>query len=310
MEVEENHELCNKKVAEFQELLQNMKEKYKNEIESVKNDYEMQLMGTICKACGRHLTNRDDTKPKQTGISLEQYYTEKINDLGEKYSSSNITKDLELKVYQIKEEVRKDYESEIERMREEIIAKELQRKDEEIKIVKTQLNEAHKLEIEKMWHRYEELASKEAENSMVRVKNEVILSQELEDKVKFIEQLQNEKKEILKKQQSVNEERQREQDQLRLDLNQACRKEKENMRQAFQIEIATRVETVMEEKMAVEEKLRKEIRTLREELSKMQSDTEDYEVNSSQLCIFALYSNLTRERQTLFVFIHLLLKKS
>lgn len=278
------HELCNKKVAEFQELLENMKEKYKNEIESVKSDYVTQLTETICKACGRNLTNGEDSKLKQTGISLEQYYTEKIKDLGEKYSSSNITKDLELKVYQIKEEVRKDYESEMERMREEIIAKELQRKDEEIKLVKTQLHEAHKLETEKMWQRYEELASKEAENSMVRIKNEVILSQELEDKVKLIEQLQNEKKELLKQQQSVNEERQSEQEQIRLDLNQTCKKEKENMRQAFEIEIATRVETVMEEKKVMEEKLKKEIRMLREELSKMQSDTEDYQVNI-QICL-------------------------
>lgn len=258
--------------------MENIQEKNKADMQLIKSVCESRLSDSVCRICmKKNLLNNDDNSPN---VTLEQYYSEKIQELGDKLTITNINKDLELKVYQVREEVRKDYEAELERIREDIVATELKRKDEEISRVKAQLNEAHKIETEKMWQRYDELASKEVENSVIRVKNEVYLSQELDDKVKLIEQLKKEKKELTAKQNYLAEQKQTEIDKLKSDLNKAQKKEMENMKQAFEIELKTRIETIMEERSEMEEKYRRKIDQLREEIKQIQSDSDDWQVNN------------------------------
>lgn len=255
--------------------MENIQEKNKADMQLIKSECESRLSDSVCRICmKKNLLNNDDNSPN---VTLEQYYSEKIQELGDKLTITNINKDLELKVYQVREEVRKDYEAELERIREDIVATELKRKDEEISRVKAQLNEAHKIETEKMWQRYDELASKEVENSVIRVKNEVYLSQELDDKVKLIEQL---KKELTSKQNYLAEQKQKEIDKLKSDLNKAQKKEMENMKQAFEIELKTRIETIMEERSEMEEKYRRKVDQLREEIKQIQSDSDDWQVNN------------------------------
>lgn len=258
--------------------MENVQEKNKADMQLIKSECESRLSDSVCRICmKKNLLNKDDNSPN---VTLEQYYSEKIQELGDKLTITNINKDLELKVYQVREEVRKDYEAELERIREDIVATELKRKDEEISRVKAQLNEAHKIETEKMWQRYDELASKEVENSVIRVKNEVYLSQELDDKVKLIEQLKKEKRELTAKQNYLTEQKQKEIDKLKSDLNKSQKKEMENMKQAFEIELKTRIETIMEERSEMEEKYRRKIDQLQEEIKEIQSDSDDWQVNN------------------------------
>ncbi|XP_054289575.1 A-kinase anchor protein 9-like isoform X3 [Macrosteles quadrilineatus] len=283
MESEESlHKGCEKRISDLKELLENMKEKYKVELDSVTSNCDVRLTKSVCKMCQKNLMNGEELRSKQSGITLEQYYTEKIQELGDKYPSSDVSKDLELKVYQIKEEVRKDYELELDKIREEIVAQELKRKDDEIEMIKAQLNEAHKVEIDKLWRRYEELANKEVENSVIRVKNEVILTQELEEKSKYIDQLKHDKKELLKKQNVMNEQKSKDIEQMKFNLQRAHKKEVENMKQAFEIELTTRIDTIMEEKIKMETKYKKQIEKLQEDVRRLHEVNEYLQQNKHQ----------------------------
>lgn len=194
-----------------------------------------------------------------------------LDSLNEKYST------------EIKEDVRKEYEHELEHVCDEILTYALKIKDNEINTIKNQLNEAHKIQLEKLRARFQELASKEAEKSLSSVKNEVMFAQEIKEKIKIIENFKIENKNFECKIKCVAEQKEKEMKELKAKLIQVHKKEVEHLKQAFEIELSTRVETVLEEKVNTEGKLKKQLEAIEEELKRVKCERIEFQVRL--LCI-------------------------
>ncbi|KAG8311888.1 hypothetical protein J6590_034479 [Homalodisca vitripennis] len=252
---EKLHERCEKKIEELKEELKTLQERCKTDVESLSSQYPDEF---ICKLCRKKLTAYRKDEYGQPGDN-----------------SCDLDSDLDLKVYQIKEEVRKDYETEIEKIKEDIIEQVLKSKDEEIEVIRSQLNKKHKMEVEKFQLRYDEMAKREVENSALLVKNEVFMSHELKEKTKHNEQLKRKLK-------VLSEQKENEMEKLKSELVKAHKKEVENMKQAFEIEMTTRIGAILEEKTDMEDKFRKQVEKMQKSIMELHLEKDHWQACQDQ----------------------------
>lgn len=285
---EKIHSHCEKTISELKQL-NSLKENH-TESEKVKSECEFSLSVSTCKACRKNnLIDINNKRNKESEITLEQYFAEKTKETPIRPVPSFSNTELELKLYEIKEDVRKDYEQELEKMRDEILTYELKKKDEEINSIKNQLNEAHQIQLEKLRAQYEQLASREAEKSALRVKNEVEFAQNLEDKIETIEFLKSENEKLEHEIKCITEENEKAIDELKAKLKQSHKKEVDHLKQAFEIELTTRVQTVLEEKARNEGKLNNLIEAIQEELKSVKFQQTEIQVKLNQYHFLYLF---------------------
>lgn len=251
---------CSQAKIEIEKDVNKVREEWETKLETAKKDFKHE------RELGIH----------ELRCELEEKYSRKLEELHQKFLYINQEQDLELKVAQIKSEVKQDYESEIGKIRDEMEKIERLRKEEEIETIKAELNKQHCNELEKVKIAYEEMVKKEVENSLLKSRNEAKLSQELEEKVQFIkEQIKTDYEKELEKirtnVESIEAQRRDEEIQhLKQALKEVHSKEIKNIKENYESRMRNEMECLIRgfklEKENIETKYKHEIKIIQDML--------------------------------------------